>query len=792
MISMNWVKDYIDLSSEDLKELATKVTKAGINVESVISNHIDNLVVGEVVSCKDHPDSDHLHVCLVNIGDKEIQIVCGAHNVRAGIKVIVALPGAVLPGDFEIKAGKIRGQESNGMICALFELGLEEKTEENYNKGIEELDSNAPVGMDAMEYLDCSDTLYELDVHKHRNNDCYYHIGFAHEVGTVLGKKVKYPEAKYKEINDDVNNYISLKVETDRCPFYLGKMVRNVKIGESPDWIKKRIIAAGMRPINNVVDISNFVMLEYGQPTHFFDADKLGKSVLVRDAKDNEKIITLDGISRTVNSNDIVITDGKKPICIAGVMGGENTEVDENTKNIFIEAAIFDAFSITKTSSRLNLKSESSRRYGKGLNYEYTIDAMDRCCSLLERYASGEVLSGEVLHDKIDKTEKNIDVTCEELNNVLGMNMSNDDVINQLNKLDFKYELKNDIFHITIPKRRLDVEANKADIAEEIGRLYGYNNLNDTLPVVGTKRGVYVGDVALRKSISKRLRALGLNEVRTYTLIPEDMSNLFSYENKENAILPNPMSLDKSVIRTTILPSLLNTYEYNKARKVENILIYEIAKTYDKDFIEDTKVAILMKGNYILNSWNNCNNIKVDFYLIKGIVENLLQYLGFNNRYSFEVAEISDLHPGISAKILIDKKEIGIIGRIHPSLKKDEIYVVELSMTKLYEFKTKSLKYKEASKYPSIKKDLAFIVKKDITAGEIIDVIKKTGGRLLNSIDIFDVYTGDNVKNDEKSIAFNLEFSDNDRTLTEEEVMLVFNNIIRSVEVKLNAILRDK
>ena len=424
MIYLIWVKDYIDLEGEDLKELATKVTKAGINVEAVITNHIDHLVIGEVVDCINHPDSDHLHVCQVNVGDKTIQIVCGAHNVRTGIKVIVALPGAILPGNFEIKAGKIRGEESNGMICALFELGLEEKTEENYNKGIHELPLDAQVGSDAMNYLGCDDTLYDLDVHKHRNNDCYYHIGFAHEIGTVLGKKVTYPEAKYEEADDDVNNYIKLDVETTRCPFYLGKMVRNVKIGESPDWIKKRIIAAGMRPINNVVDISNFVMLEYGQPTHFFDADKLGDTVLVRDGENDEHLITLDNIERTLTPQDIVITDSKKPICIAGVMGGLNTEVDEETKNIFIEAAIFDAFSITKTSSRLNLKSEASKRYGKGLNYEYTIAAMDRCCALLSEYADGTVLKGTVLHDTIDKTEKTIDVTTDELNGVLGMSMT--------------------------------------------------------------------------------------------------------------------------------------------------------------------------------------------------------------------------------------------------------------------------------------------------------------------------------------------------------------------------------
>ena len=537
MISMNWVKDYIDLDGEDLKELATKITKAGINIEAVVTNHIDNLVVGEVIDCIDHPDSDHLHVCQVNTGKETRQIVCGAPNVRKDLKVIVALPGAILPGDFEIKSGSIRGQKSDGMICALFELGLEEKTEETYNKGITELPEDAPVGEDALAYLGLDDTLYELDVHKHRNNDCYYHIGFAHEVGTVLGKKVKYPESKYKEIDDEVDKYVSLKVETEKCPYYLGKMVKDVKIGESPEWIKKRITAAGMRPINNVVDISNFVMLEYGQPTHFFDADKLGKKVLVRDAKDKEEIITLDGETRVLTPNDIVITDGKKPTCIAGVMGGENTEVDETTKNIFIVAAIFDAFTITKTSTRLNLKSEASKRYGKGLNYEYTIAAMDRCCALLEEYASGKVLKGQLLHDKVDKKEKEIDVTTEELNNVLGMHMNNKDVEEQLEKLDFPYKLKKEVFHITIPRRRLDVEPNKADIAEEIGRLYGYNNLEDTLPNVETKRGEYIGDVKIRKQISKRLRNLGLNEVKTYTLVTSETANKFNYDDKEVLLL---------------------------------------------------------------------------------------------------------------------------------------------------------------------------------------------------------------------------------------------------------------
>ena len=790
MISLNWVKDYIDLEGEDLKELATKVTSAGINVEEVITNHIDDLVIGEVLECTDHPDSDHLHVCKVNVGKEVVQIVCGAPNVKKGLKVIVALPGAILPGDFEIKSGKIRGVESNGMICALFELGLEEKTEENYNKGIHELPSDAPVGKDALEYLDVEDTLYELDVHKHRNNDCYYHIGFAHEIGTVLGKKVKYPESKYNEINEDIKDYIELKVQTNRCSFYLGKMVKNVKIGESPDWIKKRITAAGMRPINNVVDISNFVMLEYGQPTHFFDADKLGKLVEVKDAKEDEEIVTLDGETRCLTHKDIIITDGKRPVAIAGVMGAENTEVDENTKNIFIEAAIFDAFSVTKTATRLNLKSEASKRYGKGLNYEYTIAAMDRCCSLLEEYAGAEVLKGNVLHDQVDKTEKVIDVTTEELNNVLGMKMTDKDVEKELGKLDFKYEIKDNKFHIIIPRRRLDIEANKADLAEEIGRLYGYNNLEDTVPSIPTRRGVYVGDVYLRKSISKRLRTLGLTEVRTYTLVNKKEAEQFNYDEKQVLMLPNPLSADREALRLSLIPSLIQTYEYNKARKVNDIKIYEIAKTYDINYKEDTKVSLLMKGNYVFNAWQN-NQIKIDFYVIKGVVENLLNYLGLKNRYSFEVTNIKELHPGMSARILIDREEIGIIGRLHPNYNKDEIFVCELSLTKLYEKNVKPLKYKEASKYPEITKDMAFVVDKNITSEEIEKIIKKAGSRLLTNVDVFDVYTGENVGDNEKSIAYSLTFSDSNKTLTDEEVMEVFNKIITEVEKTFNAKLRN-
>lgn len=789
MISLNWVKDYVDIESEDLKELAVKITKAGINVEKVITNHIDHLVIGEVLECVVHPNSDHLHICKVNVGNEVTQIVCGASNVRAGIKVIVALPGAILPGNFEIKKGNIRGEESNGMICALFELGLEEKTEENYNKGIHELDSNAPVGEDPLKYLGLDDNVYELDVHKHRNNDCYYHIGFAYEIATILNKRVTLPNLDYNEISDNINNHFSLSVETKKCPYYLAKMVKDVTIKESPDFIKKRLVSAGMRPINNVVDISNYVMLEYGQPMHFFDKNKLGDKIVVRDAKEGEEITTLDGKDRILKASDIVITDGEKPVCIAGIMGGLNTDVDEKTKDILIESAIFDAVSIRYTASNLNLKSEASIRYGKGLNYEYTMDAINRACHLLEKYADAKILTGIVMHDNIDKTPKVVEFKPSAINNMLGITISEEDMASELDRLDFKYTKEGDKFTCTIPNRRLDIEANVNDIAEEIGRLYGYQNLVSTLPKGEFKSGVYVGDVKYRKLISKRLRALGLNECKTYTLVSPNMAKLFNYENKNKIVLPNPMSFDKSVIRATLIPSLLNIYDYNKARKVTDVCIYEISKTYDTNLTEDTKVSVLMKGNYLVNNWQNLR-VKVDFYLVKGIVENLLDYLGLKNRYSFVSDTISDLHPGISAKIILDREEIGIIGRVHPNVKKDEIYVFELSMNKLIK-QIKPLKYKEASKYPSITKDMAFIVKKDVSSNDIQSIIKKVGGRLLTDIDVFDVYVGENVGDDEKSIAYTLTFSDQTRTLSDEEVTQLFRQIIEKVE-QTGAKLRDK
>jgi len=793
-ISLNWVNDYVDVKNEDKIELANKITKAGINVEKVEVFNIKNLVIGEVLECEMHPDSDHLHVCKVNIGKEIAQIVCGAHNVRAGIKVIVALPGAILPGDFEIKQSKIRGVESNGMICALFELGLEEKTEETYNKGITELDNDAPVGVDAFEYLGLNDTSYELDLNPNRT-DCNNHISFAYEVAAVLKKEVTMPDVSYVETNEKVEDLVSLNVDTENAPLYNLMIAKDVVIKESPDFIKKRLEIAGIRSINNVVDISNYVMLEYGQPLHFFDKDIVGDKIVVRMAHDDEKVITLDKQERLLNNTDIVITDGDNVLCVAGVMGGLNSGINENTKNILIESAIFNPYNIRYTSIRLGLRSEASLRLEKPLSYEYCELAIKRACHLLEKYADAKIVSGCVKHDKIDRTIKKINVSLEEINRILGMTLTNEDVESTLSSLGFGYTLENDIYEVTVPNRRQDIYLQKEDIIEEVGRLYGYDNIIPTLPVVNIRKGEYSESAKFRKIISKRMRSLGFNELRTYTLVGEEDSTKYNYNFGKLIKLNRPMLKERTYIRQSLLTALVDVAKFNISKKNKDLMLYEIANTYseNEEYIEDTKLAFVISGKYLSNTWNS-NKYEMDFYFAKGVIENLLKYLGLEGRYTLNLSDNlpNEIHPKINSEIIVGGKNIGYFGKLHPSISKEDIYVCEISLTKLNENKTGDIKYKELNKYPIIEKDLAFIVDNNVESFEILKEIKKVGGKLLTNVVVFDVYKGDNIGSDKKSIAYKLTFEDYTRTLTEEEVMEVFNKIIKNIETKFNAVLRDK
>ncbi len=790
-ISTNWLNDYVDISDEDLKELADKITNAGINIATIEEYSLPNLVVGQILEFHPHPDSDHLNVCSVDVGNEVLQIVCGADNLEKNMKVIVAMDGCQLPGGV-IKKTTMRGVESCGMLCALMELGLEEDTPENYAKGIAKLPNEALIGSNPYVYLGLDDTIYNLDLNPNREADCTNHIGFAYETAAVLGKKVEMPEIKTHPLKDrNIIDELELDVITDNCTMYNAKKVVDVVIKESPDFIKERLINCGMRPINNVVDISNYIMLEYGQPLHFFDADKLGKSILVRMAEKGETIVTLDKQKRKLTPDDIVITDGEKPVCIAGVMGGENSGIDENTKDVVIESAIFDPLKVRYTSLRLDLKSEASRRYEHGLNYEYTCQAIERACYLLEQYADAKVLSGTLKHDITDKTPKVAKVTLEKINALLGVKMTLDDAKKALTNLQFPYELKGEEFTVSIPNRRNDVSI-KEDLIEEIGRLYGYEHIIEHTPRLEDKKGEYKGNILLRKSISKRLRSLGLNETRTYTLISPEMDAQFQYDRKEPIVLLKPLSQDKSIVRQSLIPSLLNVFNYNYARNIKDICIYEISNTYYDIDKEETKISILMSGNYIVNNWK-AEALKCDFYTLKGIITNLLDYLGYNGRYSFiSKQDIPDMYPGATALITIDSVAVGYIGRIHPNISKKEIYVCELSLTELAKKKTRAYKYKELSKYPSITKDVAFVMPLYMESKDVEKEIKRSGGKYLKEINVFDLYKGENIGQDEKSIAYSLIFESDQRTLTTEEINETFNKIIDDVTKKLNITIRKQ
>ena len=789
-ISTNWLNDYVDISEENLRELAIKITNAGVNIENVEQFKNEYLVVGQIKSVENHPNSDHLHICMVDIGEpNDLKIICGAPNVEKNMKVIVSKVGATLPNGAVIKKSTIRGEESCGMLCALMELGLEEETEENYKKGIHKLPDSALIGTNPYIYLGLDDTLYTLDLNPNRVADCTNHIGFSYEVGAVINKKVELPDMNFETAKESIEENFELNVVSPYCDMYLAKEVIDVEVKESPKFIKERLEAAGLRSIDNVVDISNYVMLEFGQPLHFFDAEKLGEKLIVRNAYNGERCTTLDNEERFLNEDDIIIESNGEIVAIAGVMGCNNSGIDDKTTSIVIESAIFNPLKVRYTSKKLNLKSEASTRFEYGLNYEYTKMAIDRACYLLEKYANAKILSDTLVYDNIEKKDKITSVDLEDINKLLDLDMTIDDVNNSLNRLDFHFERKDNTFTVTIPNRRADVSI-KEDLIEEIGRLYGYDKIKSVMPVLPVKKGEYKGNIEFRKKVSTRLRSLGLNEVKTYTLISEEENKLFKYDFKESIKLLNPMSNNKMIVRQSLLPSLLNVVKYNFAHNIKDINIYEIANVYFDEEKEATKLAICLSGTYLESKWQGIT-IKSDFYVLKGIIVNLLEYLGYQGRISFNKKDdINCMHSGVTASISIDNTEIGFIGKVSPLTIKEDVYVLEISLTKLIDKKVRSYKFKELNKYPHITKDLSFVMDKDMLSSDVEKEIKRSGGKLLTKVEPFDLYESKELKN-KKSITYKLYFEDLNRTLTSEEVNEQFNKIIEEVSKKLNIKLRD-
>ena len=786
-LSTNFVKDYIDIDV-DVKTLAEDMTRVGNEYDSA-ENLINatNLVVGEVIECEMHPDSDHLHVCKVNVGNEVLQIVCGAPNVRKGLKVIVALDGAILPGDFKIKKAMKRGVESNGMLCSLLELGIEPKfLNEAEKAGIHELPADSKPGDDPIKALQMDDSVVDFELTTNRG-DLLSILGMAYELGAIYDKPVKDVDLSHNESGEDLNKSFKLNINTENCSVFLAKKVENVVIKESPKFIQNRLIASGIRPINNVVDISNYVMLELGQPLHFYDADKLNNEIEVRMAQEGEKLTTLDNIQRTLTSNDIVISNGKEAIGLAGVMGGLDTEVTENTKNVIIEAAVFDSVKVRVTSNKI-LRSEASNRFEKGLDPNRTYMAAERAAKLLAEYAEGTVVTGTVKYDTTNVKPKTIEITFENITDVLGMKIPNEDILEVFRKLGFTYEVKDEKVYVTVPTRRLDISI-KEDLIEEVGRIYGLDNIQGKLPTVPMKQGSL--DKTDRE-IRNKMISLGLNETLSYVLVREDEADGFTTDEFEKVKLLDPITEERSTLRYSVLASLLKIYEYNKARNVKDVSIFEIGKGFYKkeNYGEDKKLAVLMSGKYYLGIENKKD---VDFYVVKGVAEEILDYLGYCGRYSFVLPNKmpKEMHPGQTAAISVNNDIVGMVGKLHPSVEKEDVYVLEINLDKLLSKRTGKMKFKEISKYPEISKDLAIVVDKNISADEIAKLIKKAAGALLTKIDIFDVYEGVNIPKNKRSIAYSLSFGTMDRTLTDEEINNIMNKIIENLQNKIGAELRS-
>ena len=790
LVSRNFLNDYISLDDIKTIDLAEKLTELGLEYDYVIPLVVaDNTVIAKIIDVKNHPDSDHLHLCKVDDGEKVYDIVCGAPNVRKDMKVILAKVGAKLK-DIEIKESVIRGEKSEGMLCSLMELGIDKKfLSLAEQEGIHEVDENIELGRDAKEALLLNDEIIDLEIPSNRG-DLLSIYGIAKASRLIVKKDVKEIEDTYNETNENIKDYLTVSLESDNVSFYQVKLVKDIKIKESPLFIKNRLIASGVRPINNVVDISNYVMLETGQPLHFYDYEKINKNIIVREAKENEVVKTLDDKERQLNSSDIVIANDKEILAIAGIMGAKNSEVDNDTKDIVIESAIFKDVNIRNTSKR-TVQSEASFRFEKNLIKENSILAIKRACNLLEKYADAKIVKEEITFDKTSVLEVKIELKKEKITKLLGIKINEDIIKNYFDLLDFKYIDKEDSYIINVPIYRQDIKLD-VDIIEEIIRAYGINNLESKPIETYTIGGEDKTDQKIRK-LRHKLLDLGLDEVLTYTLI-NTSNNLFNLEELSSISIKSPLSQDKSVLRTTLIPSLLDVYNYNKKRQVEDINIFEISNIYYKkeEVKEEKLLTILLSDNINYSNYQNIV-IKNNFYTIKGMIENILDYLGFNKRYRFINENIPQgFNPYQTVEIVIDRVVVGYFGMLHPDVIKDKIFVAELNLTKIFNNKVRDIKVKEISKYPSISVDLAFVLDKNISFEKVENSIKKACSRELVNVELFDYYDGEKIEKDKKQLAFKLTFNSFNKTLEDSFIKEETEKVINRLKTDYNAYIRDK
>lgn len=794
-VPLSWLEDYVNIEAGN-KEFADAMTMSGSKVEGIeeLGGEISKVVVGKIISLEKHPGADKLLVSKVDVGSEVIQVVTGAQNVKIGDYIPVALHGSTLPGGIKITRGKLRGIESNGMMCSIQELNL---TKDDYPDAAEDgifiLEEGLPLGDDIKEILGLDETVVEFEITSNRP-DCLSITGIAREAAATFKKEFNMPEITVKQEEDEASKYASVEIiDSDLCPRYAARIVKDVKIEASPKWMRQRLKAAGVRPINNIVDITNYVMLELGQPMHAFDLEYLeDKKIVIRRAFNDETIKTLDGQERKLDSSMLVIADGKKAVAVAGVMGGENSEVTEGTRTILFESANFDGISVRLAAKKLGLRTEASARFEKGLDVENVERAVNRAVQLVEEIGAGRVCKGIIDCYPGKSQLKVLSFRPDRINALLGTSVDPEEMIDIFRRLEFGVDL--DKMTVTIPSFRPDIEI-EADLAEEVARFYGYNNIKATL-LEG--KATTVGKKSHKQKIEdvvvNTMLCCGLYETYTYSFTSPkvfDMLRLSKDDDLRKAVvISNPLGEDFSIMRTTTIPDILAALSRNYNRRVEGAKLFELSKVYLP--IEGEGVKLPEERQVLtLGMYGN-----VDFYDVKGVIEELIAALGIEEIEFKPEKNNPVFHPGKTAKLLLDGKDFGIIGQIHPETAKkfecpQDTYVGFVNFEILAGYSKMTSEYKPLPKYPAVTRDIAMLVKDEIMVKEIEDIIKKNSGKILEDVRLFDVYKGKQVPDGTKSIAYSITFRAEERTLTDDDVNKVMEKILNGLKTRLGAQLRE-
>ena len=800
LVSYKWLKELVDVTVLS-EELAEKMSTTGIEVEGVSSpaDGLSKIVVGEVVSCEEVPET-HLHVCQVNVGEEALrQIVCGAPNVRAGIKVMVALPGARIADNYKIKKGKIRGLESLGMICSLGELGISDSVvPKEFSDGIQILPEEAVPGDSVFPYLDLDDEIIELSITPNRA-DALSMRGVAYEVAAIYDKSVHFKDFPLLETQEQAGEQLSVAIETDKAPFYAARILENVTIAPSPQWLQNLLMNAGIRPINNVVDVTNYILLYFGQPMHAFDLDTFeGNQIVVREACAGEKLVTLDDEERELEMSDLVIAVADKPVALAGVMGGAATEISSQSGRVVLEAAVFDGTSIRKTSGRLNLRSESSSRFEKGINLATVTEALDAAASMIADLAGATVQAGIVSAGQVDTSDVEIVSTLSDVNRVLGTELTYTDIEDVFRRLGFGLTGDAEKFTVSVPRRRWDIHI-EADLYEEIARIYGYDKLPATLPKGDGTAGQLTETQKLRRKVRTVAEGAGLTEVITYALTTPEKAVQFSTNPSNLTELMWPMTVDRSVLRQNMVAGILDTVAYNVARKNKDLALYEIGKVFEQTGnpqeelpTEINSFAFALTGLVTEKDFQT-PAVPVDFFYAKGILEALFDRLGLKVEYTATQA-LAGMHPGRTATISLDGQVVGFVGQVHPVTAKDynipETYVAEINLTAIEQVMQPAKLFVEITKFPAVTRDIALLLKAEISHKEVVAAIEAAGMKRLTDIKLFDVFSGEKLGLGMKSMAYTLTFQNPEDTLEDEEVARYMEKIQKSLEVTIGAEVR--